>query len=137
MTVRQSHPCFAKEKSKLVDTDSRNGQDRSPSQSWNRAYEAQGSCTRCQTKHPLGKAVINAARSLWGGDVTHSEKGVKVSEFQVPPGSGVECLVGKAHRGEFRVRVGTREWAGDDLDHESSSVIVNSIVGDREVTEIR
>jgi len=32
-----------KEKSKLVHTDSRNGQDWSPSQSWNREYEAQGS----------------------------------------------------------------------------------------------
>lgn len=90
-------------------------------------------CAEKQSEHPLGKAVVNAARSLWGEDVTHSDEGVKVSDFQVSPGSGVECLVGKANWGEFRVRVGTRDWAGDDLDHESRSLTV----GDEEVAEIR
>ena len=90
-------------------------------------------CAEKQSEHPLGKAVVNAARSLWGEDVTHSEEGVKVTDFRISPGSGVECLVSKAKWGEFRVRVGTRDWSSDDLDPESRSLIV----GDEEVARIR
>jgi Cu+-exporting ATPase len=92
-------------------------------------------CAEKQSEHPLGKAVVNAARSIWGADVTRSEDGVQVSEFEVSPGSGVECLVHKADWGEWRVRVGSREWAKDEVNEEHS--LASDNVGDKEVREIR
>jgi len=92
-------------------------------------------CAEKQSEHPLGKAVVNAARGIWGADVTRSEDGVEVCEFEVAPGSGVECLVRKAHWGEWRVRVGCREWAKDQVNDEDS--LVQDRTGDKEIREIR
>jgi cation transport ATPase len=40
-------------------------------------------CDEKQSEHPLGKAVVNAAISICGADVTRSEDGVEVSDFEV------------------------------------------------------
>ena len=73
-------------------------------------------CAEKQSEHPLGKAIVNAARNSWGGDVTCSSEGVEVAEFQLTPGAGVECLVRKPMWGDWRVRVGSREWTTEGQD---------------------
>ena len=93
-------------------------------------------CAEKQSEHPLGKAVVNAARSIWGADVTRSQDGVEVSDFEVAPGCGVECLVRKPHWGEWRVRVGSREWTKDIQVNDEES-LVSDTIGDREIRDIR
>ena len=72
-------------------------------------------CAEKQSEHPLAKAIVNAASNMWGGDVICANEGVEVSEFQVTPGAGVECLVRKPMWGEWRVRVGNRGWVTESL----------------------
>jgi len=68
-------------------------------------------CAESQSEHPLAKAIVNAAKNAWGGDVTFSRQGVTVEQFRLVPGKGVECTVSKNGWGRRQVRVGTREWA--------------------------
>ena len=68
-------------------------------------------CAESQSEHPLAKAIVNAAKNAWGGDVTFSRQGVTVEQFRLVPGKGVECTVSKDGWGRRQVRVGTREWA--------------------------
>lgn len=67
-------------------------------------------CAEAQSEHPLAKAIVNAAKSKWGNDFTCSNEGVRVGNFCVVPGMGVECIVSKHNWGEWNVRVGSRRW---------------------------
>lgn len=77
-------------------------------------------CAEQQSEHPLAKAIVNAAKSLWGGDVTFSREGVAVDDFMIQPGAGVECVVSKAGWGSYIVRVGNKRWAEEPPEGESS-----------------
>ena len=72
-------------------------------------------CAEVNSEHPLANAVVNAARGLWGGDVSRSSEGVRVTGFCVAPGRGVECLVHRDGFGTWCVRVGSQEWTNDAL----------------------
>ena len=92
-------------------------------------------CAEKQSEHPLAKAVVNAAKAVWGGDVTCSHDGVEVRDFQITVGSGVECLVQKPNWGEWRVRVGNRAWAKEALLNRDETTVES--VGDADIEEIR
>lgn len=100
-------------------------------------------CAEQQSEHPLAKAIVNAAKSLWGGDVTCSYEGVAVDAFFVMPGRGVECVVSKPLWGSYTVRVGSKEFAQEDVeDHSNTSSLVDKSVspskaGGGEVSQLR
>jgi Cu+-exporting ATPase len=93
-------------------------------------------CAEKQSEHPLAKAIVNAAISSWGSDVTCAREGVRVEEFQVVPGSGVECLVSKTGFGQWRVRVGTRSWSTEPLSGTNAKEL-SECVGDKEMQDLR
>ena len=90
-------------------------------------------CAETQSEHPLGRAVVNAARTKWGGgDVVGETQGVQVKEFLVVPGSGVECLVTKPEWGSVWVRVGNQQWVT-----ESNKLTDTAVTGEDQVMELR
>lgn len=96
-------------------------------------------CAESQSEHPLAKAVMNSAKSKWGGDVTFSQDGVRVENFRVVPGRGVECQIIKSGWGSRFVRVGSSDWAKAPVDDSDASETMspNDRTGDQEVTELR
>lgn len=83
-------------------------------------------CAELRSEHPLGRAILNSGREIWGHDIlkpTSRDKGVAkqsgqektISEFQVIPGSGVECTINETGH-HCQVRVGNRSWVTDDID---------------------
>ena len=92
-------------------------------------------CAEKQSEHPLAKAIVNAARGAWGADVTCSCEGVNVDEFQVVPGSGVECIVSGPVFGEWRVRVGSKEWTNEPLTGSDERNM--QCYGEKEIKDIR
>jgi len=90
-------------------------------------------CAELRSEHPLGHAIINSGKEIWGYDILkpvakgaagkkHEEDNVAVTgqnlstcDFQVVPGRGVQCTVngigGKDSNHSCIVRVGNREWA--------------------------
>jgi Cu+-exporting ATPase len=79
-------------------------------------------CAEAQSEHPLARAIINAAKKEWGGDVTRSQDGVKVTRFRMVPGQGVECHVALQDWGSRCVRVGSREWTSDNTSEQDFSI---------------
>jgi heavy metal translocating P-type ATPase len=100
-----------------------------------------GACAETQSEHPLAKAITNAAKNVWGEDITSSRDGVLVEDFRIVPGKGVECVVTKSGWGRNNVRVGNREWAKassvDDDDDDDDSFMSMDLTGDQEVTDLR
>ena len=92
-------------------------------------------CAEKQSEHPLAKAIVNAAQSSWGADVTGSSEGVHVDEFLVVPGSGVECVVRGPVFGDWRVRVGNKAWANEALTETEDADSVCE--GEMEIGEVR
>ena len=89
-------------------------------------------CAEAQSEHPLGRAVVNAARTKWGGrDIVGETEGVQVKEFQVVPGSGVECLVTKPQWGSVWVRVGNQQWVTE------GNIMTGNCTGEEQVMELR
>lgn len=83
-------------------------------------------CAELRSEHPLGRAILNSGREIWGHDIlkpTSRDKRVTkqsgqektISEFQVIPGSGVECTINETGH-HCQVRVGNRSWVTDDID---------------------
>ena len=100
-------------------------------------------CAEQQSEHPLAKAVVNAAKSRWGGDVTCSYEGVTVDDFFIMPGLGVECVVSKPMWGSYAVRVGNKQWAQESVEDANSmsslveKVAADDTTGDKEVAHLR
>jgi len=69
-------------------------------------------CCEQNSTHPLGRAIVNAARGRWGDDVTFSAAGVAIGECETVPGSGVRCRVSAPGWGERWLFVGNRDFAG-------------------------
>lgn len=92
-------------------------------------------CAESQSEHPLALAVLNAAKSVWGDDFTQSDEGVRIENYRIVPGSGVECYMKKDHWGMWIIRVGTREWtkSGNSVSLDSS----NDTTGDEEAVDLR
>lgn len=77
-------------------------------------------CAELHSEHPIARAIVNAARrAMVVDDVACSSQGVQISNFQLVPGEGVECLVSLAEWGERWVRVGCRSWVVDEDSRES------------------
>jgi Cu+-exporting ATPase len=84
-------------------------------------------CAELRSEHPLGRAIVNSGREIWGHDILKPslkyEEAAKqsgeitISEFQVAPGRGVECTMNNIGRNtSCQVRVGNRCWVTDDID---------------------
>lgn len=81
------------------------------------------SCAESTSEHPLSIAIVNAAKSLWGADYTHSmSDSVSVTNNQIYPGDGVECCVCQEDWGTFIIRVGRKDWV---LDHNKENSDLN------------
>jgi len=98
-------------------------------------------CAELRSEHPLGQAIVNAGKDIWGYDILKplaqngsggglSREQCTVSDAQVFPGKGVQCTVkgigGKTNRegnndSGLVVRVGNRAWAYDFEDEEKGS----------------
>lgn len=95
-------------------------------------------CVEMNCEHPLGLAIVNSAKSIFGSDFTLSRDGVKVKDNITFPGQGVEALVSRDGWGAWRVRVGKRSFVhakpGSTKDGTLSDVTYR---GDREVTYLR
>ena len=84
-------------------------------------------CAELQSEHPLGRAVVNAAKMKWGGDLACAKDGVIITEFMISPGLGVECWVATKDWGPYVVRVGSKVWSADGM----------GIAGDEEIRKMR
>ena len=96
-------------------------------------------CAELRSEHPLGNAIINSGKEIWGHDILNPIRGntgnrsvddaareLSISDFQVVPGRGVECTInGIGQNGSCIVRVGNRSWAHgfEQEDQGKSSVI--------------
>jgi len=82
-------------------------------------------CAELRSEHPLGHAIINSGREIWGHDIlkpTSRDRAapkqteeLTISEFQVVPGKGVECTI-NGRNTSCQVRVGNRSWVTDDAE---------------------
>lgn len=84
-------------------------------------------CAELRSEHPLGHAIINSGREIWGHDIlkptsrdraaAKQTEEMTISEFQVVPGRGVECAINNIGRNtSCQVRVGNRSWVTDDAE---------------------
>ncbi|KAL9185815.1 hypothetical protein ACHAXT_003592 [Thalassiosira profunda] len=110
-------------------------------------------CAEMRSEHPLGHAIVNSGKEIWGHDITNPGKSgegevsaekISTSDFQVVPGRGVLCTInGIGEQGESCiVRVGNRTWAlgidegeGDGLAVQETSG--NSRQADDDVRSLR
>ena len=88
------------------------------------------------SEHPIGQAIVEAGKDIWGDDIPRSKHGVSLKEFRAEPGNGVECVLESAEWGSYGIRVGQREWAKASLD-ESVLVKSDDMTGDNEVDAMR
>lgn len=95
------------------------------------------SCAEMTSEHPLGLAIVNSAKSIFGSDYTFSKEGVHVSEFTLFPGEGVEALVCRAGWGKWRIRVGKSSFAKANRNDYHSKNEMTSMCGNREVNYLR
>jgi P-type Cu+ transporter len=93
-------------------------------------------CAEAQSEHPLAKAIVNAAKSHWGNDVTCAADGTRVENFRVIPGMGVDCWVSTPTGGEWNVRVGSRAWTKEPLQQVDDSMPMDPL-GDQEARDLR
>ncbi|KAL3773832.1 hypothetical protein ACHAW5_006429 [Stephanodiscus triporus] len=84
-------------------------------------------CAELRSEHPLGRAILNSGKEIWGHDVLNpnlkentgtskeearAASGLSLSDSRVVPGRGVECRVnGPSPDNSCVVRVGNRAWA--------------------------
>jgi P-type Cu+ transporter len=98
-------------------------------------------CAELQSEHPLAKAIVNAARSKWGDDVTCASEEVRVENFFLVPGMGVECTVSRPLWGTWIVRVGSRSWTKERpsviSDGDSCCSVSDDASGDKDAMELR
>ena len=90
-------------------------------------------CAELRSEHPLGHAILNSGKEIWGHDIlnpiakgsvggskSHEEdddetadRELSISNVQVVAGRGVECTINGISKDTCTVRVGNREWAHD------------------------
>ncbi|KAL7542743.1 hypothetical protein ACHAXR_012055 [Thalassiosira sp. AJA248-18] len=85
-------------------------------------------CAELRSEHPLGHAIVNSGKEIWGHDILKPvTKGnasksnnkndrvpgqLSISDFQVVPGRGVQCTIDGIDQGHSCiVRVGNKTWA--------------------------
>mmetsp|Transcript_27261 Transcript_27261/g.62579 ORF Transcript_27261/g.62579 Transcript_27261/m.62579 type:complete len:1114 (-) Transcript_27261:134-3475(-) len=83
-------------------------------------------CAETGSTHPLGAAILNAARSRWGDDPIRGAA-ITISDRETVPGNGVRCVLSTERQRSIHIRVGNYSFAGDG----------ESNVGDREIEVIR
>ncbi|GKY90335.1 hypothetical protein MPSEU_000007500 [Mayamaea pseudoterrestris] len=94
-------------------------------------------CAETQSEHPLARAVVNAAKKEWGGDVTQFQHGVEVDMFRIVPGQGVECRVTLHGWGSRYVRVGSLEWTKLSVNQDRSLTSSFNSTGDNDAFRLR
>jgi len=82
-------------------------------------------CAELRSEHPLGNAILNSGKEIWGHDILNpyakgsvskkredgATKQLSISDFQVVPGRGVQCTVNRIDMdSSCIVRVGNRAW---------------------------
>jgi len=105
-------------------------------------------CAELRSEHPLGHAIINSGREIWGHDilkptsrdkaaVKHSEE-MTISEYQIVPGRGVECAINNIARNTTcQVRVGNRSWVTDNTEANTLSPGAITSQADDDVRALR
>ncbi len=105
-------------------------------------------CAELRSEHPLGRAILNSGKEIWGHDVLNpSLRGncgisrervtseLLVSDSRVVPGRGVECTVnGSGMNKPCVVRVGSRVWA-HGYDDGECDVVSRENNGDNEADD--
>lgn len=80
-------------------------------------------CAESGSEHPIGRAIMNKAKSIWGGKNLMGD-GTTIDNWKIVPGRGVECTIKHDTWGENKVRVGKKEFACENMpDTESNSQI--------------
>lgn len=95
------------------------------------------SCAEMTSEHPLGLAIVNGAKTIFGSDYTFSNEGVRVSEFSTFPGEGVEALVARDGWGKWRIRVGKCSFAAAKHNCSECEDDETSTLGKSEVNYLR
>lgn len=99
-------------------------------------------CAELRSEHPLGRAIVNAGKEIWGdilnpisrGNVESNKENetaasLSISEFQVVPGRGVECTLNDPSQDmSCTVRVGNQSWACG-LEDPSDGLICKANIG--------
>jgi len=106
-------------------------------------------CAESRSEHPLANAIVNSGREVFGHDilkpvvkssssvsktVVSTLKELSISDFQVVPGSGVQCTInGINGTKSCIVRVGNRTWAHglETEDDKSNSPIKQIFLNDQ------
>ena len=96
-------------------------------------------CAEMNSEHPLGLAIVNSAKSIFGSDFTASQEGVKVRDNITFSGEGVEALISRDGWGTWRVRVGKRSFVHMNQGNIKNIDALNDITfhGDREIQYLR
>ncbi len=94
-------------------------------------------CVEQSSEHPIARAVVNAAKALYGNDVTFANDGYHVSDFTVFPGSGVEALISQTGLGSWRVRVGKNNFVTDNAKSDCGEKITRNSMGQKEAEDLR
>lgn len=89
------------------------------------------------SEHPIGQAIVDAGKAIWGDDIPRSKHGVSLEKFNAVPGNGVECVLQSAVWGAYGVRVGKREWAKAALREDVVVAPDDDATGDEEVEAMR
>jgi Cu+-exporting ATPase len=112
-------------------------------------------CAEIRSEHPLGHAILNSGKELWGHDILKptskegyhgktkaeedgssnaspgSKQSISILDSRVVPGRGVECIVNGLLY-SCVVRVGNRAWAhgfdeeGDNIGHKNDEHYTNN-----------
>ena len=87
-------------------------------------------CAELRSEHPLGHAIVNSGREIWGHDLlkptardraaSEQKDELTISDYQVVAGKGVECAItDSGTKTCYQVRVGSRSWIIDETDGEA------------------
>ncbi|KAL7507566.1 hypothetical protein ACHAXN_008635 [Cyclotella atomus] len=113
-------------------------------------------CAELRSEHPLGQAILNSGREIFGHDIlkpvkktnsnytgkggisSNKDSELHVSDFQVFPGMGVQCNVNGIEASDTCVvRVGNRSWARGLDEEDSSRKILEPDAADDDIKALR
>lgn len=108
-------------------------------------------CAELRSEHPLGHAIVNSGKELFGYDVLQpvsksyarkssgEESQLSISNFQVVPGRGVQCSVSgfSEECNSCTVRVGNRAWVHDVEGEDTGLTIQRNDSGDQADDDVK
>jgi len=97
-------------------------------------------CAELRSEHPLGHAILNSGKEIWGHDILNpmakgsvgdsksheedektAEQELSISNVHIVAGRGVECTINGISKDACTVRVGNREWSHDIEEEEGNN----------------